>query len=207
VLNAQNDFEEPMGPKGKSPWITLNGEDYSDSQMCIELLAKKFDKANHLSSHLSESEQATATAFRIMAEEHLLWVLALERFVYKKGRTMRNIQGGLPRIFSCVVPLLSRRIRNNAVAQGMGRHSEAEVYEMGAKDLRAISAYLGEKPFFTGQKATEVDCALFGFVAQFLWNSSPGSPLEKLVKCTSPFVTCTVLHCSVQCTHSLKNII
>ena len=170
-----------MGPKGKSPWITLNGEDYSDSQMCIELLAKKFDKANHLSSHLSESEQATATAFRVMAEEHLFWALEMQ-LVYTKGRHFEDIQSGLPWFINVVRPFVIRRIRNNAVAQGMGRHIQAEVNEMGAKDLRAISAYLAEKPFFTGQKATEVDCALFGILAVLLWNSPPGSPFGKIIK-------------------------
>ena len=66
------------------------------------------------------------------------------------------------------------------MGQGMGRHTEAEVYEMGIKDLRAISVHLGEKPFFTGDKATEVDCAMFGMLAQLLWNC-PGSPFEQLL--------------------------
>jgi len=70
---------------------------------------------------------------------------------------------------------------NKALAQGMGRHSEAEVYEMGIKDLRAISIHLGNRPFFTGDKTTEVDCTMFGVLAQFLWNSSSG-PLEKVLK-------------------------
>ena len=33
-----------MGPKGKTPWMTFNGKDYSDSQLCLELLAVKFQK-------------------------------------------------------------------------------------------------------------------------------------------------------------------
>lgn len=60
-----------MGPKGKTPWITLNGEEIADSQLCLELLARKFYK-NH-SSHLSPGEQAIARSFQIMAEEHLYW--------------------------------------------------------------------------------------------------------------------------------------
>ena len=38
-----NDFEYPYSPdKHKSPWITVNGEDISDSQLAIEFIAKKF---------------------------------------------------------------------------------------------------------------------------------------------------------------------
>jgi len=50
---------------------------------------------------------------------------------------------------------------------------------MGLRDLRALSAYLGEKPFCTGQSATELDCAIFGSLAQLLWNA-PGCPYENL---------------------------
>ena len=86
------------------------------------------------------------------------------------------------------MPLVSRVQMKKALAQGMGRHSEAEVYEMGIKDLRAISIHLGDRPFFTGDKATEVDCTMFGVLAQFLWNSS-GGPLEKVLKEELPNLT------------------
>ncbi len=37
-----NDFEYPMSPEtGKCPWITLNGEDISDSQVIVETLMKR----------------------------------------------------------------------------------------------------------------------------------------------------------------------
>ena len=70
-LFFQNDFENPMGPKGKTPWMTMNGIDTADSQICLELLAKHFSK--DLSSHLSEEERATARAFHMLIEDHLYW--------------------------------------------------------------------------------------------------------------------------------------
>lgn len=136
-----------------------------------------------MSSHLTESEVATAMAFRVMAEEHLAWVMAIERFVYHKGRTFPDIQSEIPRLLFALVlrPISSRNVRNQAYGQGMGRHTKDEVYEIGIKDIKAIATYLGDKPFFTGDKATEVDSALFGVLAQFLW-ASPGSPMEKAIK-------------------------
>jgi hypothetical protein len=60
-----------MGPKGKTPWMTFNGKNYSDSQLCLELLAEKFQK--DFSGHLTGEERAIARSFQIMAEEHLYW--------------------------------------------------------------------------------------------------------------------------------------
>ena len=42
-INYVNDFDEPKSQKNKSPWITINSENITDSQLCIEYLAKKFD--------------------------------------------------------------------------------------------------------------------------------------------------------------------
>lgn len=41
------------------------------------------------------------------------------------------------------MPLVCKEIKSQAYGQGMGRHTEAEVIEMGAKDLRALSVFLG----------------------------------------------------------------
>ncbi len=60
-----------MGPKGKTPWITLNGQDFGDSQLCLELLAKRYQK--DFSAHLTAEERAIARSLQIMAEEHLYW--------------------------------------------------------------------------------------------------------------------------------------
>ena len=60
-----------MGAKGKFPWITLNGVDYTDTQLIIEHLNIKFNK--NLDNKLNFEEKAIARAFRIMCEEFLLW--------------------------------------------------------------------------------------------------------------------------------------
>ena len=39
--------------------------------------------------------------------------------------------------------LRKRQIENRAEAQGLGRHKKEEVIEMGFKDLRALSNFLG----------------------------------------------------------------
>ena len=104
-------------------------------------------------------------------------VKLLQRWVYGEGRGLDRFQAELPLVFFVFLPLLSRKLKASAVGHGMGRHTEAEVIEMGTKDLKALSAFLGSKQFFMGQKATEVDCALFGSLALTLWCTKPDDPL------------------------------
>lgn len=95
-----------------------------------------------------------------MTEEHLFWyicqlylgnnnstnldcrVLVLWRFVYNNGKNVPEVMPALPRF---LIPYVKRLWKKAAHGQGMGRHTEAEAIEIGAKDLRAISNYLGDK--------------------------------------------------------------
>lgn len=190
---TQNDFKDPMGPKGKTPWITLNGKKMGDSQLCLELLAETFHK--DISGHLSVEEKAVARAFQIMAEDHLYWVMLVWRWIYNGGSSLPLIQSDLHFAVRYLRPVVVNRVKSQVIAQGIGRHSQTEVMEMGLKDLRAISNFLGNllqhsllmlktfiiiiysgtKSFLMGDQPIEADCAIFGMLAQILWNS-PGSP-------------------------------
>ena len=59
-------------------------------------------------------------------------------------------------------------IRKALYAQGMGRHSRDEIYEIGKADLTAVSMWLGDKPFFMGATATSVDASAYSFLANIL---------------------------------------
>lgn len=137
----QNDFEQPMGPKGKTPWITLNGKKIGDSQLCLEQLAETFHK--DFSGRLSVEEKAVARAFQIMAEDHLYWVMLVWRWIYNGGSSLPLIQTDLHFAVRYLRPVVVGRVKSQASAQGIGRHSQTQVMEMGLKDLRAISHFLG----------------------------------------------------------------
>ena len=107
-------------------------------------------------------------------------VLVLWRWGYSKGKTLTEIQPEWPTGFSLLLPLIRKQVVGTADAQGLGRHTEAEVMEMGANDLKVLSVTLSRKPYFMGDKATELDCAVFGSLAQVLW-CTPGCPLGKLL--------------------------
>ena len=51
----------------------------------------------------------------------------------------------MPFIARMFVPFYSKFVNKQSVGQGMGRHTEAEVIEIGLKDLRSLSNYLGTR--------------------------------------------------------------
>lgn len=67
----ENEFKQPLGPKGKSPWMTYNDEVISDSQLMLEYLNDKFNIG--MNKHLNDTEKATAKAYRHLLEDHLYW--------------------------------------------------------------------------------------------------------------------------------------
>lgn len=160
-----NDFEEYLSDKKKCPWITINGKDVADSQLAILHLNDIFDKSP--SKDLSASEQGVGNAFRIMLEEHFYWGFVLDRWIYEKGRHAVDNFEPLPlpvNVTRIMFKLAGRRLLGQAEAHGMGRHTKEEVEQLCLGDLKAISDFLGEKPFLLGDTPTEVDCTLFGFM-------------------------------------------
>jgi DNA-binding IscR family transcriptional regulator len=57
--------------------------------------------------------------------------------------------------------------------QGLGRHSQEDIYRLACDDLAALSASLGSKQYFFGDKPTDLDATAYGFLAQVLW--APGA--------------------------------
>lgn len=179
----QMDYEEPFGPKGQSPWITLNGQEMGDSQLIIQMLGRHFGK--DFTASLTKEQKGAARAFNMMVTEHLAWGFRLWRWVENKGRLMLQEMDRVPFVVRLLMPLKRRQISKSLYLQGIGRHSAEEVHDIIERDLAAISFYLGDKPFLMGSDLCEVDCALFGSLAQIMWNYS-GSPYETMVKVKYP---------------------
>lgn len=82
--------------------------------------------------------------------------------------------------FWFIKKVISRRVKTALTNQGILRHTPEERFGLLSADLKAISTFLGESPYFLGEEPTEVDCAIFGVMAQFVY-CSPGSPYEKII--------------------------
>lgn len=77
--------------------------------------------------------------------------------------------------------VVSRQVKTALTNQGILRHTPEERLSLLTDDLKAVSTYLGENSFFLGEQPTEIDCAVFGVMAQFVY-CAPGSPYEKIIR-------------------------
>ena len=64
-----NDFSGTRSSKGKTPWITLDGVDVADSQLCIKYLKTKLNL--NLNPGLTKEQLGAAQAIQVMVDEHL----------------------------------------------------------------------------------------------------------------------------------------
>jgi len=171
------DTKKPTGPTGKSPWISLNGQNVGDSHLIIEFLKKKFGK--NLNGSYTQEQIGVSTAVRIMLEEHFYWGVVLWRFHYGNDETLTKVMN-LPPVW-IVRLIVGRKVLKSAQGQGLGRHSKEDLLSITSSNLRAVSHILGDKKFILGEEPCENDAAIFGQLSQLIWGL-PGSPYEKLIE-------------------------
>lgn len=156
------------GPKGKMPFID-DGEVVADSTFIRAHLERKHGV--DLDAGLSARERAEAWALERMIEDHLSWASAHFRWL-----DPANFEKGPARFFDAAPEAVrdklrkevSERVRAAQHAHGMGRHSEPEIVDLGARSLRALSTILGDKPFLMGERPVGVDATAFGVLAGVL---------------------------------------
>jgi glutathione S-transferase len=154
-------------PKGKLPYIEDDGQVVSDSRFIIEFLKDKY--GDSLDKDLGTEQRAIMTAMQRLLEESLYWVGMYSRWQYTDANWQINkkaLFGELPPIIRDIVALLYRKliIRKQIYGHGTGRHKTDEIFHLGAVDLEALSVFLGEKPYFMGDKPTSLDASAFGML-------------------------------------------
>jgi glutathione S-transferase len=158
------------GPKGKNPWIELDGERIGDSEIIIDLLSKRH--GINLDRGLSPAQHAASHAWRRAFEEHFHQILEWELFVHPAGAAymMKAMAGTLPPIARAIFPrIIASKLRKQLYARGIARHSHEIVVAKGCADIDALAAYLGDKPYLISDHPTTADTAVFGLVAPVVY--------------------------------------
>lgn len=165
-------------PKGKLPYISDNGKTLGDSRFIIEYLKSTY---HDLDSGLAREELAISIALQRLLEEHLFWVALYSRWQFTDENWQVNKQaifGALPPIVRDVAASHTRKkIQQQIYGHGMGRHQAEEIFALGKQDIDALSAYLGHKPYFLGDRPTALDASAFGLLINI-----SGCPIESPLK-------------------------
>jgi glutathione S-transferase len=152
--------------KHKAPYVRDDGVLVEDSTFIRAHFERKLNK--DLDAGLSAEERATAWALERLLEDRLNFIMGHERWL--EGQ---NFERG-PRLFFMGVPEAIRakvcddvrsEFKAMLVRHGIGRHSRAERMELAARDIAAVAAILGDKPFLFGDQPTAVDAVAFGELA------------------------------------------
>jgi glutathione S-transferase len=159
----------PTAPKGKIPYIQDGAERLGDSTFIRGHIEKEY--AFDFDQGLSAEQRAQAWAIERMLEDHLYFALIHARWLDDE-----NFAKG-PAHFFDAVPEEAReatrvqareRVRQGLFAHGLGRHSNEEIVELGARSLAALSALLGDKSYLFGDAPCGADATAFGMAASIL---------------------------------------
>lgn len=156
------------GPKNKVPYATIDDDVIGDSEIIIERIQQVMGDAGST----IDIDDANDVLIRRLVEEHLYFVLMHSRWIDDTGWAVFQplIFGHIP---SLLKPYFSRKIRKivkrNLVSQGISRHSDEEIYSKGTIDIAALSATLGSKSYFKGERPGLVDASVYGFLANVLY--------------------------------------
>jgi len=156
-------------PKGKLPYIKDGDDVIADSEFILEYLEKKHN--NILDGHLNDEQRAIGHAFTRMMDENLYWTVVFSRWALDHNWAIIKgfFFGSLPFPLKFIIPGIARKgVIKSMQGHGIGRHSDAEIAEIGGRDLQALSDFLTDKEFFFGDKLSSVDACVFGHLAQMI---------------------------------------
>lgn len=155
----------PASPKGKVPWIDDDGMILGDSTF-IRLHLEQ-TRGLDFDEGLSPAQRAQAWAVERMLEDHLYFALLHARWMndgnFAKGPA--QFFAGAPQ---SVREQARERVRSYLHGQGLGRHTDAEIALLAAKDIAALSALLGDKPYLMGDRPCGADATMFGMLSGIL---------------------------------------
>jgi glutathione S-transferase len=153
------------GPKGKNPWIELDGELIGDTEIIIELLAQRY--GIDLDAGLTDEQKAVGLAWRRTFEEHFHQVLEWELFEHPAG---------------------AAHLKKQLYARGVARHTPQIIEAKGRKDVNALADFLGDRPFLLADQPTLTDTAVFGLLAPMAYWSME-TPVASYAKSVRPIAS------------------
>lgn len=169
-FTADNSSEHlQKAPKGKLPFIKDNGKVIADSYFIFKHLQR-----NHnldIDDSLTAQEKAQVQILTRYFEEHFYWCLVHSRWIREDSWkvTKSAFFDSMPFPLNKIIPIVALRdVKASLKKQGMGRHTDTEIYEIFTDALENLSIWLGDKPYFINDKPCSIDAIAYANLAQFI---------------------------------------
>jgi glutathione S-transferase len=157
------------GPKGKNPWIQIDGTPLGDTELIIRELGQRF--GIDLDAGLDPQQISVGHAWRRTFEEHFHQVFEWELLVHPAGAAFmrRFVAGQMPPVVGSVVfRLMQREMSRQLHARGIGRHAPQVIEAKGRQDIDMLSAFLDQREFLVADRPTVADTAVLGQLAPMM---------------------------------------
>lgn len=145
-------------PRGKVPFITVDGVKIADSDLVIGFLKTAFPDPD---AGLSDHQRAVGHLVQRTLEDHLYWIALIYEFYDQEGSDwfFEHAFGGIgPGLQG-----LRDDMEDRTYKQGIARYTPDEIVDKASKDLAAVAEILGENRYLLGtDRPTSFDAVVFG---------------------------------------------
>ena len=162
-------------PKGKLPFIEVDGQRIADSEQIRAMIETNADL--DFDADLSERERGISRAIIRMVEEHVYFAIVADRWAEDDNlvHIRATFFAQIPRPLRCMIThFIRKQALRDLAGQGMGRHSPEERFDRVRRDVIAIREVLGDQPFLFGETATAADYSVVPML-----RASIVTPIEK----------------------------
>lgn len=154
------------------PFISLpSGEQIGDSTLCYKYL-QTHKGVPDIDAILSETERASATAYKAWLEEYVYFLLMWDKWIDNWYTTRESFFAQSIPIYPLrviVFNIIYRRISSMLYTKGITRHSKGEIQGFIAESARAMSVLVGDKGLFDGKKCSVSAFMLGLLVSIYEW--------------------------------------
>jgi glutathione S-transferase len=156
-------------PRKLLPYIEDDGVTVADSALIRMHIERKY--GFDFDAALSREQKAIAWAVERMCEDHLYFAMLearwLDRAAFRKG--VAKMFGVVPLALRPFAKVALRRANAKRLqGHGLGRHTKSDIAMLAARDIDALAAIMGDKPYLMGNNPCGSDAFGFGIVTSIL---------------------------------------
>lgn len=178
-------------PKGKLPFIELDGQLMGDSQLIIRFLSQRF--GNPVDQHLTDEQKAITLMVQRTLDEHCYFGMVYSRWIDPANwPTTRDVFfTPVPRLLrSFIAGNIQKKMAGQVYQQGTGRHTKEDIYQLCCEDLQAVLCLLGDNTYFFGEQPSSIDALIYSYFCNFLYPPAM-TPMKQLLQNSAAAVTYT----------------